>query len=152
MAIQVNEVKASVKNIRIAPEKVNLLVAQIKKMSPTQSVEVLKLVNKSASPVLIKLIKSALANAKNNNGLQETDLIFKEIIVTKGPMYKRYQPVSRGRAHNIAKRTSHIKLVLSVKAAKKSAIPQKAIAEPVKKLEEPRADKKEKEAKDGTKS
>lgn len=113
------EIKASVKNIRIAPEKVNLLVAQVKKMSPTHSVEVLKLVNKSASPVLIKLIKSALANAKNNNGLQESDMIFKEIIVTKGPMFKRYQPVSRGRSHPIAKRTSHIRVVLTAKAVKK---------------------------------
>jgi large subunit ribosomal protein L22 len=112
------EVKASVKNIRIAPEKVNLLVAQVKRMSPTHSVEVLKLVNKSASPVLIKLIKSALANAKNNNGIQESDLIFKEIIVTKGPMFKRYQPVSRGRAHHIMKRTSHISVTLETKPVK----------------------------------
>lgn len=131
-------VKASVKNIRIAPEKVNLLVAQVKKMSPTHSVEVLKLVNKSASPVLIKLIKSALANAKNNNGLQESDMIFKEIVVTKGPMFKRYQPVSRGRSHPIAKRTSHIQVVLTAKPVKKE-------------IEKPKLIKKEKEATSGSK-
>lgn len=149
--MQTNEIKASVKNIRIAPEKVNLLVAQVKKMSPVHSVEVLKLVNKSASPVLIKLIKSALANAKNNQGLAEGDLIFKEFVVTKGPSFKRFQPVSRGRAHQIAKRTSHIQVVLSVKPVKKQ-VAQKAITAPVRKIEDPKVDKKEKEAKVGTKS
>ncbi len=144
-------IKASVKNVRIAPEKVTLLVNEVKKMSPTHSVEVLKLVNKSASPVLIKLIKSAIANAKNNNGLQESDLVFKEIVVTKGPMFKRLQPVSRGRAHNIMKRTSHINVTLAVKPAKKQA-DQSTIAAPVKKIEKPKTDKKQKEALSGTKS
>jgi len=150
--MQTNEVKASVKNIRIAPEKVTLLVSQVKKMSPLHSVEVLKLVNKSASPVLIKLIKSALANAKNNQGLVESDLIFKEFIVTKGPSFKRFQPVSRGRAHHIMKRTSHINVVLTVKPVKKQASTEKAIPEPVKKIAEPKMEKKEREAKNGTKS
>jgi len=121
-------------------------------MSPLHSVEVLKLVNKSASPVLIKLIKSALANAKNNQGLVESDLIFKEFIVTKGPSFKRFQPVSRGRAHHIMKRTSHINVVLTVKPVKKQASTEKAIPEPVKKIAEPKMEKKEREAKNGTKS
>lgn len=150
--MQTNEVKASVKNIRIAPEKVTLLVSQVKKMSPLHSVEVLKLVNKSASPVLIKLIKSALANAKNNQGLVESDLIFKEFIVTKGPSFKRFQPVSRGRAHHIIKRTSHIQVVLAVKPITKQVIAQKAITAPNKKVEKPKIDKKEKEALSGPKS
>lgn len=106
------EIKASVKNIRISPEKINLLVAQIKPLSPTQAIKVLSLVNKSSSPVLKKLIQSAVANAKHNQGAQESELAFKEIMVTKGPSYKRYQPVSRGRAHHILKRTSHIQVVL----------------------------------------
>ncbi|MBI3341508.1 50S ribosomal protein L22 [Candidatus Curtissbacteria bacterium] len=106
------ETQATVKNIRISPEKVNLLVAQIKPMSPVQAIKVLKFVNKSSSEVLAKLIKSAIANAKHNQGAQESDLMFKEIIVTKGPSYKRFQPVSRGRAHHILKRTSQIKVIL----------------------------------------
>lgn len=146
------EIKASVKNIRIAPEKVDLLVAQIKKMSPLASVEVLGLVNKSASSVLIKVIKSALANAKNNNGLVESDLVFKEIIVTKGPMFKRYQPVSRGRAHHIMKRTSHIQVTLKTKTVKAQNVTQKALPEKIEKVQKLATPKKEKEANRGTKS
>ncbi len=113
------ETQASAKNVRISSEKVNLLVAQIKKMPPTYAVQILKFVNKSASPVLSKLIKSAIANAKHNQGAQEQDLIFKEIVVTSGPSYKRFQPISRGRVHHILKRTSHIKVILQSKQVSK---------------------------------
>lgn len=110
-----NSIKASVKNIRISPEKVNLLASQIRKLTPQDAVNILTLTNKSSAPVLKKLIKSALANARNNFNLKEEDLIFEEIVVTKGSMFKRYRPVSRGRAHHILKRTSHINLTLKTK-------------------------------------
>lgn len=110
-----NSIKASVNNIRISPEKVNLLVSQIRKLTPQDAVNILTLTNKSSAPVLKKLIKSALANARNNFNLKEEDLIFEKIVVTKGSMFKRYRPVSRGRAHHILKRTSHINLTLKTK-------------------------------------
>ena len=106
------EIQASAKNIRISPEKVRLVVDQIKKMPPQKAIQILGFVHKSSSLPLKKLIASAIANAKNNHGIAEEDLSFKEILVGKGPMYKRFQPVSRGRAHHIIKRTSHIKVVL----------------------------------------
>lgn len=112
------EVKAITKNIRISPEKMNLLAVQIKKTNPLQAIDILAMVNKSSAPILKKIIKSAVANAKHNFNLSESDLVFKEIIVTKGPMFKRYQPVSRGRAHHILKRTSHVTVVLSEKSKK----------------------------------
>lgn len=116
------ETTATVKNIRISPEKVNLLVAQIKPMSPVQAVKVLNFVNKSSSQILSKLIKSAIANAKHNQGAQDSDLAFKEIFVTKGPSYKRFQPVSRGRAHHILKRTSNITIILQDTVKKPSVV------------------------------
>ncbi|MDO8487283.1 MAG: 50S ribosomal protein L22 [Candidatus Curtissbacteria bacterium] len=109
-------IEASVKNIRISAEKVKLVVDQIKKMPPQKAIQILNFVNKSSSPVLKKVIASALANAKNNHGISEGDLIFKEILVGNGPMFKRFRPVSRGRAHHILKRTSNIKIVLESKA------------------------------------
>ncbi len=134
-------VKAEAKNVRLSPEKVRLVVAQIKKMSPQKAVTMLGFVNKSSSPVLKKVINSAIANAKNNFGLDEQTLAFKEFSVGKGPMSKRYRPVSRGRAHAILKRTSHIKVILE--------------GEP-KKNETNKSDKtnltNSKEAKNGTKS
>ncbi len=115
-------IQASVKNIRISAEKVRLVVDQIKKMPPQKAIQILNFVNKSSSPVLKKLIASAIANAKNNHGIAENDLIFKEILVGNGPMFKRYQPVSRGRAHHILKRTSNIKIVLESKAGETKAL------------------------------
>lgn len=112
------EVKAISKNIRISPEKVNLLAVQIKKLNPLEAINVLTMVNKSSAPILQKIIKSAVANAKHNFNLSGSDLFFKEIIVTKGPMSKRYQPISRGRAHHILKRTSHVTIILGSKPVK----------------------------------
>ena len=106
------QVKATAKYIKISPEKISLIVDQIKKYPPKDALSVLGFVNKSSSPALQKIIKSAIANAKNNFGLTEESLKFKEIFVGKGPMSKRYRPVSRGRAHPILKRTSHITVIL----------------------------------------
>ncbi len=75
--------------------------------------ESLRFVNKSAARPLSKVIKSAISNATNNNKLDEKKLIIKEIIVDEGPRLKRYIPRSRGMAHPILKRTSHIKVVVS---------------------------------------
>lgn len=116
------EVKAISKNIRISPEKVNLLVAQIKKMNPLEAINVLTMVNKSSAPILQKIIKSAVANAKHNFNLNVADLFFKEIIVTKGPMAKRFQPISRGRAHHILKRSSHVTVILGSRPVKQPEV------------------------------
>lgn len=106
------EVTAIAKNIRISPKKVGLLVAQIKKMKPQQALEILDFTSKSSAKPVKKVIASAIANAKNNLGLDQTSLRFKSITVGKGPVFKRYQPISRGRAHSILKRTSNIKVIL----------------------------------------
>ena len=115
---KMNDVKAISKNIRISPEKVNLLAVQIKKLEPLKAIDVLTMINKSSAPILKKIVKSAVANAKHNFNLNASDLFFKEIIVTKGPMFKRYQPISRGRAHHILKRSSHVTIILGSKPAK----------------------------------
>ena len=106
------EVKAIAKNIRLSPQKARLMVAQIKKMPPLQAVDSLNFTPQASAPILRKVILSAIANAKNNLSLEESSLKFKEIQIGKGPVYKRIRPVSRGRAHHILKRTSHIRIVL----------------------------------------
>lgn len=88
---------------------------QIKKMPPAKAVAMLDFIKKSASPVLRKVIASAIANAKNNHNLKEDALLFKRIEVASGPAFKRYRPISRGRVHPILKRTSHIRVVLEGK-------------------------------------
>ncbi len=127
---------------------------QVKKMTPQKAIQILTFVNKSSSPVLKKLIASALANAKNNYGIDEKDLIFKEILVGNGPMFKRYQPVSRGRAHHILKRTRNIKIVLESKVGqeKVSKSPQAKEISKELKIKENQKLPKSKGEKNGTKS
>jgi len=109
------EVKAEAKYIRMSPRKVRLVVRAIKELTAQQAVETLKFVNKRAAKPLSKLIQSAIANAKNNFGLKPETLRFKKIQVGEGPTLKRWRAVSRGRAHPIMKRTSHIKVILEGK-------------------------------------
>ena len=65
-----------------------------------------------ASSVIEKLLKSAIANAENNNGMKMEDLYIAECYANKGPTMKRIQPRAQGRAYRIEKRTSHITIVL----------------------------------------
>ncbi len=116
------QVIAVAKNIRISPEKVRLVVDQIKKMSPAKAITILDFIPKSSSKPLKKVINSAIANAKNNFGLDERTLNFKSILVNKGRVLKRNQPISRGRAHRILKRTSHIKVILEGETKKETKV------------------------------
>lgn len=106
------EVMAIAKNVRISPQKVKIIVDQIKKMKPEEAIKILNFVPQTASSAIKKVILSAIANANNNLGLATGSLIFKELTVSKGQVFKRYRAVARGRAHAILKRTSHIKVVL----------------------------------------
>lgn len=115
------QVTATAKNIRISAKKVRMVVDQIKKMKVQDAMAILNYTIKSSSQPLKKVIASAVANAKNNLGLDEQSLKFKTIIVGEGPVYKRFRPVSRGRAHAILKRTSHIFVTLEGEQAKKVA-------------------------------
>ena len=118
-------VTATAKNVRLSPEKVRLVVAQIRKLKPDSAMAILDHFHKSSSPILKKVIKSAVANAKNNFGLDENSLAFKEILVGKGPVFKRFRAVARGRAHSIIKRTSVIKVVLEGEKSKEvSQVPE----------------------------
>jgi large subunit ribosomal protein L22 len=110
--IEQKEVKAEARFIRISPRKVRLVVDSIKDLGPKEALDNLEFINKRAAKPLSKLIKSAMANAKKNYGLKEDSLRFKEIQVGKGPTFKRWRAISRGRTHQIMKRTSRIKVVL----------------------------------------
>ena len=120
------EVVATAKNIRISPQKVRLVVDQIKKLSPANAVKILGHVSQRASLPLKKVIASAIANAQNNFGLNGNTLTIKEITVGKGPSFKRFRPIARGRAHSILKRTSNIRVVLV--GEQKEEVPPKEVS------------------------
>ena len=108
------EFKSEQKYLILSPRKIRPVVEVIKKMTPIKALEKLPFIKKRASEFILKVIKSALANA-SQKGVNAEDLIFKEIQIGEGPRLKRGQPVSRGRWHPIKKRMSHIKVILKSK-------------------------------------
>jgi large subunit ribosomal protein L22 len=106
------EIKVKLSNYRTAPRKVRQVIDLIrgKKVSEAQSI-LLFTVNKSARP-LMKLLNSAIATAKHEFHLDESNLFISKITVDEGPKLKRWHPMSRGMAYPIIKRSSHIALTL----------------------------------------
>ncbi len=104
-------IKAHQKYIRVSPRKMRLTVNAVRKLTPGEALEQLAFIRKAAAPIVAKVIKQAIANA-NNEDLKEQSLEFKSIQVDEGPTFKRWRAVSRGRAHSIMKRTSHLTVLL----------------------------------------
>ena len=99
----------------MAPRKVRLVTHLISGMRVEESKNALRFLNKRASEPILKLLNSAIANARKNFSFDEkriASLYIKKIVVDEGPKLKRWMPVSRGTAHQIQKKTSHINLVL----------------------------------------
>ncbi|MBI5139868.1 MAG: 50S ribosomal protein L22 [Candidatus Vogelbacteria bacterium] len=108
-------VKAELNRYNQAPRKVRLLADLIRGKSVGAAVSELAFLAKKASLPFTKLLKSAIANAKNNFKLSEDDLFVKEITVDGGPVMKRGMPRAFGRSYPIRRKTSHVTLVLDVK-------------------------------------
>ena len=106
---------APAKYIRISPSKARVVMDVVRGRSVPEAIAILENTPKAACTPLVKLINSAAANAENGKGLTKDELYVAEIRADAGPIYKRYQPVSKGRAHSIMKRTSHLTVVLDKK-------------------------------------
>lgn len=104
--------RAVAKYIRISPSKVRIVLDVIRGKNYEDAVAILKNMPNAATESVIKVLESAGANAENNLGLNKADLVVAETFVDGGPILKRFQPVSKGRAHSIKKRTSHITVIL----------------------------------------
>lgn len=113
-------IKATQKYTRQTPRKVRLIANTVKKLPIEQAIGQLAVIERKATLVVTKVLQQAIANATHNHGYQLSDLSIDSILVTEGPRYRRFQAVSRGRAHGIAKRTSHITVILKTKEEKKS--------------------------------
>ena len=107
--------KAVARTVRIAPRKVRLVVDLIRGKQIGEAVAILRHTPKAASPVVEKVLKSAVANAEHNYELDINNLVVSEIFVDEGPTLKRFRPRAQGRASAINKRTSHITVVVSEK-------------------------------------
>ncbi len=114
------EAKAVARTIRIAPRKVRLVLDLIRGKEVAEAIAILKLTNKASSPVVEKLLMSALANAEHNYNMNIDSLVVKEAYANEGPTLKRFRPRAQGRASAINKRTSHITIVVADKEVKTS--------------------------------
>ena len=106
------ETSAKLKHLRIAPRKVRLVADLIRFKKCSVAIAILKFTPKRATVPMLKLLNSAIANAKNNLGLDEKNLYISKITVDEGPKLKRWRPRAMGRAYPIQKKTSHINIVL----------------------------------------
>ena len=106
------EARAYLKYARISPRKVQIVLDLIRGKDAEYAMAILKNTRKSASEYLVKLLKSAMANAENNFNMDPHKLYVSECFVCPGPTLKRIRAKDHGRAHRILKRTSHMTIVL----------------------------------------
>ena len=106
---------ATAKYIRISSRKVKVVIDLIRGKSVDDAEAILLYTPKAASEPVLKLLRSAIANAENNLELSRDSLYVAEIYANQGPTLKRYRPRTRGSAFHIRKRTSHISIILDEK-------------------------------------
>ena len=107
--------KASLRAVRIAPKKANLIAKMVRGKSVLQAVAELSKTNKKAARLLQALIESAIADASHNEGQQPESLVIRSLIVNKAQAYNRGVPMARGRIRPMRKFMSHIHLTLGVR-------------------------------------
>ncbi len=106
------QITAKLKYLRIAPRKVRLVANLIRGKRIEEAQNILNFTIKKSTRPILKLLNSAVANARNNFQLDSSDLYISKITVDQGPKYKRWRPRARGRVSEIQKKSSHITLVL----------------------------------------
>ncbi len=100
---------------RVSTTKACFVLDAIRGKDVTEAESLLLYSPRNASSIILKLLRSAIANAENNNGLDRADLYIAECYANKGPTMKRIRPRAQGRAYRIEKRMSHITIVLDEK-------------------------------------
>jgi len=102
------EVRAVLKNIRISPQKARPVADQIRGLAAEQALSLLVLSPKKAAKLMEKVLKSAIANAEQNNGLDVDNLIVSRACVDAGTVMKRFRPKGMGRSRKRYHRSSHL--------------------------------------------
>ena len=105
-------VRASVRHARVSASKVREVLDLIRGEHVARALEILEFTDRGAAEVVLKCLESAIANARNNNGLDESELFVAACFADEGPTMKRWRPRARGRATRIRKRTCHITIIV----------------------------------------
>ncbi|WP_282938084.1 50S ribosomal protein L22 [Paenibacillus sp. RC67] len=109
------QAKSIARFVRIAPRKVQLVIDLIRGKQVGEAIAILRHTPKAASPIVEKVLNSAIANAEHNYSMDPNNLVISQTFVNQGPTMKRFRPRAMGRASRINKRTSHITVVVSEK-------------------------------------
>jgi large subunit ribosomal protein L22 len=107
------EVQALTRYARMSPKKVREVVRTIQGRKANDAVDLLTLIPRKSARLIAKTLKSAIANAENNNNLSADSLVVKSALVENGPVLKRFKAGARGTAMPRRKKMSHIRIVLS---------------------------------------
>ena len=106
------EIRAKGKFVRISPQKIRLVMAQVRGKKAEEALNLLSFAPQRGARILRKLINSAVANAQENAGIDVDSLYIAKLYADEGPTLKRWRPRAQGRATRIRKRTSHLTVVL----------------------------------------
>jgi large subunit ribosomal protein L22 len=128
------EAKAKARFVRVTPQKARRVVDLIRGRQAFEAVAVLEFAPQSASEPVLKVVQSAIANARvkaqiASEPFDERLLVVQEAYVDEGPTLKRFRPRAQGRAYRIRKRTSHITVVVGPAEKNKGVLRQEAAAE-----------------------
>ena len=107
------QVQAYTKYARMSPVKVRDITRAIQGRNAAEAVEILRFIPRKSARLVSKTLKSAIANAENNNNLSSDTLTIQSATVEQGPTFKRFRPAARGSAHPYKKATSHIRIILT---------------------------------------
>ena len=108
-----NHVSATARHVRVAPRKARLVIDQIRDKPVDRALEILQFSERAVAVDVEKVLRSAVANAYQNNGLRPETLVVSEAFVDEGPTLKRIRPRAKGSASRINKRTSHITVIVA---------------------------------------
>ncbi|BAZ13998.1 50S ribosomal protein L22 [Calothrix sp. NIES-4071] len=110
------EVKAVARYVRMSPFKVRRVLDQIRGRTYREALVILEFMPYRSCDPILKLLRSAAANAEHNNGLNRAELVITRAFADQGPVLKRFQPRAQGRAYQIRKPTCHITLAVAAGA------------------------------------
>lgn len=107
------EVKAIARYVRMSPHKVRRVLDQIRGRTYRESLIILEFMPYRAVEPILKVLRSAVANAEHNEGLNPASLIISQAYADQGPSLRRYRPRAQGRAYQIRKPTCHITIAVA---------------------------------------
>ena len=112
------EVQALTRNARMSPKKVREVAREIQGLRAQEALELVTLIPRKSARLIAKTLKSAIANAENNNNLSADNLVVFRAVIENGPVLKRFKAGAKGSAMPRRKKMSHLRIVLSEAATK----------------------------------